>query len=114
MLCVVRQKQHPRHFCKTLMAQTEKLKGGGDSSKNNKSTDKSWKNKANDDADDSKKELAVSIKKATHSIKKNKLNAVNLEKKVEPVKKRNVNWPIKEDKQQRELCALDVKLKEFN
>jgi len=90
------------------------LKGGGDSSKNNKSTDKSWKNKANDDADDSKKELAVSIKKATHSIKKNKLNAVNLEKKVEPVKKRNVNWPIKEDKQQRELCALDVKLKEFN
>jgi len=37
-------------------------------------------------------------------IKKSKLNAV------EPVKKRKVNWPSKEE----ELCALDAELKDFN
>jgi len=25
-----------------------------------------------------------------------------------------VNWPIKEEQQEQELCALDVELKEFN
>jgi len=40
----------------------------------------------------------------TEVIKKSELNAI------EPVKKRKVNWPSKEE----ELCALDAKLKDFN
>jgi len=65
---------------------------------------KSWKNKAKDETNISKKELAALIKKATEVIKKSELNAV------EPVKKRKVNWPSKEE----ELCALDAELKDFN
>jgi len=37
------------------MVQAKKLKGGSDSNKNNKSTNKSWKNNAKDDTDNSKK-----------------------------------------------------------
>jgi len=37
-------------------------------------------------------------------IKKSELNAV------EPMKKRKVKWPSKEE----ELCALDAELKDFN
>jgi len=54
--------------------------------------------------DDSKKELAALVKKATQLIKQGKLNAL------EPVKKRKVKWPSKEE----ELCALNVELKDFN
>jgi len=82
----------------SLMAQAKKLKG------NNGAGNKSWKNKAKDKTDDSKKELAALIKKATEVIKKSELNAI------EPVKKRKVNWPSKEE----ELCALNAKLKDFN
>jgi len=44
------------------------------------------------------------IKKAAKVIKKSKLNAI------EPVKKRKVKWPSKEE----ERCALDAELKDFN
>ena len=65
---------------------------------------KAWKNKAKDETSDSKKELAALIKKATKVIKQGKLNAI------EPVKKRKVKWPSKEE----ERCALDAELKDFN
>jgi len=90
------------------MAQAEKLKG--DNGANNKGKggneggNKTWKNNAKDKTDDSKKELAALIKKATEVIKKSELNAV------EPVKKRQVKWPSEEE----ELCALDTELKDFN
>mgnify|MGYP007080251581 CR=1 FL=1 len=58
------------------------MKGGGGSDKNNKDINKSWENKAKDNADDSKKELAALVKKATQLIEKNELNAIDLEKKV--------------------------------
>jgi len=48
--------------------------------------------------------LAALIKKATEVIKQGELNAI------EPVKKRKVKWPSKEEK----LCALDAELKDFN
>ena len=48
------------------------------------------------------------VKKATNLIKKSELNAV------EPVKKRKVNWPGEEEKQEQKLCALDAELKHFN
>jgi len=73
----------------------QKGKGGGN---------KSWKNKAKDKTDNSKKELAALIKKATEVIKKGQLNAI------EPMKKRKVNWPSAKE----ELCALDAELKDFN
>jgi len=99
---------HDTSECKTLMAQAKKLKGNNGTNNNNdnkgKGGNKSWKNKAKDKTDDSKKELAALIKKATEVIKKSELNAV------EPVKKRKVKWPSEEE----ELCALDAELKDFN
>jgi len=58
--------------------------------------------------------LAALVKKATRLIKKGKLNAINSAKKVEPVKKRKVKWPSKEEEQEQERCALDAELKDFN
>jgi len=96
---------HDALECKTLMAQAKTLKGdNGANQKGEGGGNKSWKNKAKDKTDDSKKELAALIKKATEVIKKSELNVV------EPVKKRKVNWPSKEE----ELCALDAELKDFN
>mgnify|MGYP007080237835 CR=1 FL=1 len=95
---------HNTSECKTLMAQAKKLKGNNGADKKGKGGNKSWKNKAKDKTDDSKKELAALIKKATEVIKKSELNAI------EPVKKRKVNWPSEEE----ELCALDAELKDFN
>jgi len=96
---------HNTSECKTLMAQAKKLKGNNSTDKKGKGGgNKSWKNKAKDKTDDSKKELAALIKKATKVIKKSKLNAI------EPVKKRKVNWPSEEG----EICALDAELKDFN
>jgi len=90
--------------CKTLMAQAKKLKGDNCANQKGKGGNKSWKNKAKDDANDSKKELAALIKKVTEVIKKGELNAI------QPVKKRKVNWPSEEE----ELCALDAELKDCN
>ena len=95
---------HDTSECKTLMAQAKKLKGNNGANNKGKGGNKSWKNKAKDETDDSKKELAALIKKATEVIKKSELNAI------EPVKKRKVNWPSEEE----ELCALDAELKDFN
>jgi len=80
------------------------LKGNNGAYQKGKGGNKSWKNKAKDETDDSKKELAALVKKATQLIKQGKLNAIK------PVKKRKVKWPSKEE----ELCALDAKLKDFN
>ena len=53
--------------------------------------------------------MAASVKKATQIIGKQELNAI------EPVKKRKVNWPCKEElKEEEELLALDAELKDFN
>jgi len=94
---------HEASECKTLMAQAKKLKGNNGANNKGQAGKKSWKNKAKDTTDDSKKELAASIKKATEVMKKSELNAI------EPVKKRKVKWPSEEE----ELCALDAELK-FN
>jgi len=84
--------------CKTLQAQAKKLKGNnGGSNQNSKSHNKSWKNKAKGEKDDSKKELAALVKKAAQLIKQQELNAIELTRKVEPVKKRKVKWPSAED-----------------
>jgi len=96
---------HDASECKTLMVQAKKLKSNNGADKKGKGgSNKSWKNKAKDKTDDSKKELATLIKKATKVIKKSELNAI------EPVKKGKVNWPSEEE----ELCALDAELKDFN
>jgi len=96
---------HDTSECKTLMVQAKKLKGNNSGNQKGKCSNKSWKNKAKDETDNSKKELAALIKKATQAIKQSKLNAV------EPMKKRKVKWPSKEEE---ELCALDAELKDFN
>ena len=100
---------HDTSECKTLMAQAKKLKGNNGANNKgkggNKGGNKTWKNNAKDKTDDSKKELAALIKKATEVIKKSELNAI------EPVKKRKVNWPSEEEE---ELCALEAELKDFN
>jgi len=81
---------HDTSECKTLQAQAKKLRGNnGGSNKNGKSHNKSWKNKAKDDTEDSKKELAALVKKVTQLIKKQELNAIELTKKVELMKKHN-------------------------
>jgi len=80
------------------------LKGNNGANQKGKGANKSWKNKAKDKTNNSKKELAALIKKATKAIKKGELNAI------EPVKKRKVKWPSEEE----ELCALDAELKDFN
>jgi len=95
---------HDTSECKTLMAQAKKLKGNNGANNKGKGGNKSWKNNAKGKTDDSKKELAALIKKATEVIKKSELNAI------EPVKKRKVKWPSEEE----ELCALDAELKDFN
>ena len=95
---------HDALECKTLMVQAKKLKGNNSTNQKGKGGNKSWKNKAKDKTNDSKKELAALIKKATEVIKKGKLNAI------EPMKKRKVKWPSEEE----ELCALDAELKDFN
>jgi len=92
---------HNASECKTLMAQAKKLKGDNGADKKGEGGNKSWKNKAKDKTNDSKKELAALIKKATKVIKKSELNAV------EPVKKHKVKWTS-------ERCALDAELKDFN
>jgi len=95
---------HDTAECKTLMVQAKKLKGKNRANQKGKGSNKSWKNKAKDKIDNSKKELAALVKKATRLIKQGKLNAI------EPVKKRKVKWPSKKE----ELCALDAELKDFN
>jgi len=95
---------HDDSECKTFMAQAKKLKSNNGANQKGENGNMSWKNKAKDETNDSKKELAASIKKATEAINKSKLNAV------EPVKKRKVNWPSEEEG----LCALDAELKDFN
>jgi len=92
------------------------LKGNnGGSNKNGESHNKSWKNKAKDDTDDSKNELAALVKKATQLTKQQELNAIELTRKVEPVKKRKVNWPSPEDlKEEQVLDSFDAELKDFN
>jgi len=107
---------HDASECKTLQAQAKKLKGNnGGSNKNGKSHNKSWKNKAKDETDDSKKELAALVKRATQLIKQQELNAIELTKKVEPVKKRKVKWPSAEDlKEEQVLDSFNAKLKDFN
>jgi len=95
---------HNTSECKTRMVQAKKLKGNNANQKG-KGNNKSWKNKVKGKTDDSKKELATLVKKATQLIKQSELNAI------EPVKKRKVNWPSEEEE---ELCALDAELKDFN
>jgi len=108
--CMLHSKNntHDTLECKTLMAQAKKLKGNNGTNQKGKSGNKSvksWKNKAKDKTDDLKKELAALVKKATQLIKQGELNAV------QPVKKRKVKWPSKEEE---ELCTLNAKLKDFN
>jgi len=90
--------------CKTLTAQAKKLEGNNSANQKGKGGNKSWKNNTKDKTNDSKKELAALIKKATEVIKKGKLNAI------ERVKKGKIKWPSEEE----ELCALDAELKNFN
>jgi len=100
---------HDTSECKTLQAQAKKLKGNnGSSNKNGKSHNKSWKNKAKDETDDSKKELATLVKKATQLIKQKELNAIELTRKVEPVKKHKVNWPSAEDLKEEQVLRITV------
>jgi len=82
----------------------KKLKGNHGANQKGKDGNKSWKNKAKDETNNSKKELAALIKKATEVIKKGELNAID------PVKKCKVKWPSEEE----ELCTLDAELKDFN
>jgi len=96
---------HNTSECKTLMAQAKMLKGNNGGNQKGEGGNKSWKNKAKDNTNDSKKELAALIKKATEAIKQGELNAI------EPVKKRKVKWPSNKEE---ELCALDAELKNFN
>ena len=56
---------HDTSECKTLMAQAKKLKGNNGANQKGKGSNKSWKNKAKDNTNDSKKELAALIKKVT-------------------------------------------------
>jgi len=107
---------HNTSECKTLQAQAKKLKGNnGGSNKNGKSHNKSWKNKAKDKTDDSTKELAALVKKATQLIKQQELNAIELTRKVKSVKKRKVKWPSAEDlKEEQVLKSFDAELKDFN
>jgi len=56
---------HDTSECKSLMAQSKKLKGNNSANQKGKGANKSWKNKGKDDTDDSKKKLAALIKKAT-------------------------------------------------
>ena len=98
---------HDTTECNTLKAQAKKLKGNNGNANGGKHQNKSWKNKSKDNADDSKKELAALVKKATQLIKKQELNAI------EPVKKRKVKWPSEEEEKE-ELCALEAELKDFN
>ena len=96
--------------------QAKKLKGNNcGSDQNGKSHNKSWKNKAKGETDDSKKELAALVKKATQLIKKQELNAIELTRKVKSVKKRKVKWPSTEDlKEEQVLDSFDAELKDFN
>jgi len=96
---------HDTSGCKTLMAQAKKLKGNNGTNQKGKGSNKSWKNKAKEMTDDSKKELATLVKKAMQLMKQGELTAV------EPLKKRKVKWPSKEEE---ELCALNAGLKGFN
>jgi len=107
---------HDTSECKTLQVQAKKLKGNnGGSNQNGKNHNKSWKNKAKGDTDDSKKELAALVKKATQLIKQQELNAIELTRKVEPVKKRKVNWPsTAEVEEEQVLASFDAELKDFN
>jgi len=91
---------HDTSECKTLMVQAKKLKGNNGANQKGKGGNKFWKNKAKDETNHSKKELAALIKKATEVIKQGKLNAI------EPVKKHKVKWLSEEE----ELCALNAKL----
>jgi len=106
---------HDTSECKTLMAQAKKLKGNNGANQKGKGGNKSWKNKAKDKTDDSKKELAALVKKATQLIKQQEPNTIELKKKDEPVKKRKVKWPSAEDlKDEQVLDTFDAELKDFN
>jgi len=72
---------HDTSKCKTLMAQAKKLKGNNGTNQKGKGGNKSWKNKAKGETEDSKKELAALVKKETQLIKQSELNGI------EPVKK---------------------------
>jgi len=89
------------------MAQAKKLKGNNANQKG-KGNNKSWKSKSKGETDDSKKDLAALVEKATQLNEQGKLNAV------EPAKKRKVNWPSAEETEEAELCALYAELKDFN
>jgi len=68
---------HDTSECKTLMAQAKKLKGNNSAHQKGKGDNTSWKNKAKDETDDSKKELAALIKKVTQVIEQNGPNAID-------------------------------------
>jgi len=82
------------------------LKGNNSgSNKNGKSHNKSWENEAKDDTDNLQKELAALAKKVTQSIKKQKLNKIDLKKKVEPMKKHKIKSPAKKMKSKKSRCS---------
>jgi len=92
---------HDTSECKSLMAQAKKLKGNNGANNKGKGGNVSWKNKAKDNTNDLKKELAALIKKATEVIKKGELNAI------EPVKKRKVKWPSERRRALHSRCRVE-------
>jgi hypothetical protein len=103
---------HDTSECKSLKAQVKKLKGNESNNfqKKGKNKNKTWKKKSDNDSTDPKKELAALTKQVKDLTKQLEVNAI------EPVKKRQVKWPIEEDteKDKMDLAALDAELKEFN
>ena len=103
---------HDTSDCKSLKAQVKKLKGNESNNfqKKGKNKNKTWKKKSDNDSTDPKKELAALTKQVKDLTKQLEVNAI------EPVKKRQVKWPIEEDteKDKMDLAALDAELKEFN
>ena len=104
---------HDTSDCKSLKAQVKKLKGNESNNfqKKGKNKNKTWKKKSDNDSTDPKKELAALTKQVKDLTKQLEVNAI------EPVKKRQVKWPIEEEdtaKDEMDLAALDAELKEFN
>jgi hypothetical protein len=94
----------------------KKRKGNDSNSKGGKN--KTWKNSKKDkdnSPEESKKELAALTKKIEKLQKKMDLNAVE---KVEPVRKRKVNYPTAADEEAEmasaDMAAIDAELKNFN
>ena len=107
---------HDTDECKTLKADVKKRKGNDSNSKGGKN--KTWKNSKKDkdnSPEESKKELAALTKKIEKLSKKMDLNAVE---KVEPVRKRKVNYPTAADEEAEmasaDMAAIDAELKNFN